>query len=60
MDRRGRYKTLLARAVAGEAGVTVLLSEWLRVHSDVRGRRCKPRARSISNSERERTGDHLR
>ena len=41
----GTGKTMLARAVAGEAGVPVLLRLGIRLHGDVRGRWGEPRAR---------------
>ncbi len=55
----GTGKTLLARAVAGEAGRPVLLDVGIRFRRDVRGRRREPRARSVRAGEGARAVHHL-
>ena len=55
----GTGKTLLAKAVAGEAGVPVLLHLRLRVRGDVRGRGRGARARPLRAGAQEGAGHHL-
>ena len=55
----GTGKTLLARAVAGEAGVPVLLDLGLRLRRDVRRRRRQPRPRPVRAGEAELPLHHL-
>ena len=50
----GTGKTLLARAVAGESGVAVLLHQRLGVHRDVRGAGRGARPRSVPRRQEER------
>ena len=56
----GTGKTLLARAVAGEAGVPVLLDLRLRLRRDVRRCRRLPGPRPVRAGEDERSGDRVR
>ena len=49
----GTGKTLLARAVAGEAGVALLLHQRRRVRGDVRGRRRGARARHVREARKQ-------
>ena len=49
----GSGKTLLARAVAGEAGRAVLLDLRLGIHPDVRRRRRQPGPRHVQDGEGE-------
>ncbi len=55
----GTGKTLLARAVAGEAGVPVLLDLRLGLRRDVRRRRRQPRPRPLRAGEAELPLHHL-
>ena len=55
----GTGKTLLARAVAGEAGVPVLLDLRLGLRRDVRRRRRQPRARPVRAGQAELALHHL-
>ena len=55
----GTGKTLLARAVAGEAGVAVLLHLRLRIRRDVRRRRRGAGARSVRAGAQGRALHHL-
>ena len=55
----GTGKTLLARAVAGEAGRAVLLVLGVRVHRGDRGHRRLARARPVQAGEGGRARDHL-
>ncbi len=55
----GTGKTLLAKAVAGEAGVPVLLDLGVRVRRDVRGRRRGAGAGPLRAGPGEGAGDHL-
>ncbi len=57
--RPGTGKTLLARAVAGEAERALLLAVGLGVRRDDRGRRRQPRARPVRPGEGDGAGDHL-
>ena len=55
----GTGKTLLARAVAGEAGVPVLLDHRLGIRRNVRRRRRRARARPLRAGARLRALHHL-
>ncbi len=55
----GTGKTLLARAVAGEAGVPVLLDLGFGLRRDVRRRRRQPRARPVQPGQGDLSRDHL-
>ena len=55
----GTGKTLLARAVAGEAGVPVLLDLRLGLRRDVRRCRRLPRPRPVRAGQGERPGDRV-
>ena len=57
MGPPGTGKTLLARAVAGEAERAVLFDQRLRVHPDVRRRRCQPRPRHVQDGQGKLAGD---
>ena len=59
MGPPGTGKTLLGRAVAGEAGVALLLHQRLGVHPDVRRRRGRPRPRPVRHGQGERPLDPL-
>ena len=56
----GTGKTLLARAVAGEAGVPLLLHLRLRIRGDVRGRRRLARSQTLRASQGARPGHRFR